>query len=147
MDASMNLKRGFGLVEALVSMFILALLFTGVMMMNYTNHQAALRIATRNEATAIGQRLIDSLQSQGLANIVVGSREITYKGDSTKTTGSAFTREYTCKINVSVDDTTFEGFGTSIPKAKILRAKKIMVDVTWNLGNQTNSINLSTVVQ
>jgi type II secretory pathway pseudopilin PulG len=136
-------QKGFGLVEALASMVILALMFTAVMMLNFSNHQAAVRIANRNEAMQIGHRVIDSLQAQGLAALTVGTTTITKQGDTARTS-VAFRQSYRCSTIVS-SITTSEGFG---PVATpIARAKKIVVFVKWTKGTYTSSINLNTVVE
>jgi|GEM_PF-5440014 len=139
-------KSGFGLVEALASMVILALMFTAVMMLNYSNHQAAMRIATRNEAMQIGHRVIDSLQAEGLSAIDTGTRVLDIAGDTSRTTAAAFRHAFRCSLIVS-NVGSVEGFGAGIPTADIIRAKKIDVYVKWTLSNHTNTINLNTVVE
>lgn len=142
MGSTMNSKMGFGLVEALASMFILALLATAVMTMNYTNHQAALRIATRNEATLVGQRVLDSLQALGVSRVKTDSA--TVRGDSTKTTGKAFNRAY---IWTAVVTPITSSVGPAGLKVQSTRAMKVDLSVRWTLGNRENTINLTTVVE
>lgn len=142
MDRAVKFKKGFGLVEALASMFILALLATAVMMMNYTNHQAALRIATRNEATTIGHRVLDSLQVLGISR--VHSDTGTIRGDSTKTVGKSFDREYHWRATVDTITSTVGPAGLEVTSE---RAKKVDLEVKWKLGVHENLISLSTVVE
>lgn len=137
----MNSKSGFGLVEALASMFILAILFTGVMMMNYTNHQAALRIATRNEAVAVGQRVMDSLQALGVSQVTSANGVII--GDSTKTVGASFNREYRWSAIATDISSTVGPTGLEVTS---VRAKKIDLTVKWTLGTE-HVITLNTVVE
>jgi len=135
-------KSGFGLLESLVSMFVLALMFTAVCMVNISNHNAALRIATRNQATQIGQRVIDSLQSVGLSQVVDST--FTIRGDTLMTVGPAFSYAYTCRVLVT-PDTSVQGVNGS--PINIVRAKKIVLNVDWTLNGHTNTINLNSVVQ
>lgn len=142
MGCAMNSQKGFGLLEALASMFILALLATAVMTMNYTNHQAALRISTRNEATLIAQRVMDSLQVLGVSRVRSDSLDVT--GDSTKTVGAKFNRRY--RWVARVEDVTTTTGPTGIEVTSI-RAKKVNLTVRWTLANRENSITLTTVVE
>lgn len=138
----MKTRRGFGLVEALVAMIILALLFTGVMVMNYSNHKAALRIATRNQATNVGQRVLDSLQVLGLTMVQAGSGTVV--GDSLRTVSGAFRYEY--RWTATVDEMTTTVGPTGL-EATTIRAKKVDLVVRWTLDSHENSISLSTVVE
>lgn len=138
----MNSQKGFGLLEALTSMFILALLATAVMTMNYTNHAAALRISTRNEATMIAQRVMDSLQVLGVSRVISGSGDI--MGDSTKTSGAKFNRVY--RWVATVEDVTTRTGPAGLEVISI-RAKKVNLAVRWTLANRENTITLSTVVE
>jgi Tfp pilus assembly protein PilV len=142
MDSTVRYKKGFGLLEALASMFILALLATAVMVMNYTNHQAALRIATRNEATTIGHRVLDSLQTLGISRVQSGSGSVV--GDSTKTVGKSFDRVYHWRATVTTITSTVGPAGLEVISD---RAKKVDLEVKWKLGVHENLISLSTVVE
>lgn len=135
-------KSGFGLVEVLASMFILALLFMGVTIMNYSNHQAALRIATRNEAMAIGQKVMDSLQTLGVSSVKTDTGVV--DGDIMKTTGTGFNRQYRWYDTV-FEITSTHGFDTDT--VTMVRAKRVKLWVKWNLGTVENKINFETVVE
>ncbi len=140
-------KAGFGLVEALVAMVILALLFTGVMVMNYSNHRAALRIATRNQAIQVGQRVLDSLQVLGLVMVNNDSGEIV--GDTLRTLKGSFCYRYRWRADVDTMLTTVgsEELGPEKLKSTSVRAKKVDLQVRWTLDNHENTISLSTVVE
>ena len=135
-------KAGFGLVEALVAMVILALLFTGVMVMNYSNHRAALRIATRNQAIQVGQRVLDSLQVLGLVMVNDCSGEIV--GDTLRTLKGSFRYRYRWSADV---DTMLTTVGPAGLQSTSVRAKKVDLQVRWILDNHENTISLSTVVE
>ncbi|HSQ42767.1 MAG TPA: hypothetical protein VLM37_10850 [Fibrobacteraceae bacterium] len=140
-------KAGFGLMEALASIFILSLMFLAVSMLNFSNHNTVLRLATRNEATQVGQRILDSLQAVGISSVTGDT--ITVSGDTSralKSTGT-YTRKYVCEWTVKAIYSTGEGT-VADPINSIIRAKKISLSVKWSLNHRdTNTINLSTVVQ
>ena len=135
---------GFGLLEALVSMFVLALMFTAVCMMNYSNHNAALRIATRNEAVSFGNRLLDSLQTLGVSQVDTSLKTVTYIGDTNKTVGAGFTRQYLVSFKGTrlLDTEGIPGYQTVH-----VRAAQVNIGVTWILRNHKDSISISGVVQ
>jgi len=142
--ASHKDSAGFGLIEALASMFILALMFTGVCMMNYSNHQAALRIATRTEAISIGNRVMDSLQALGVSQVDTVWKGDTVMGDTMKTTGSGFSHQYRVAFKGTqiIDSEGIVGH----MRAHI-RAVKVDDTVKWTLNDHENFIVLNGIVQ
>jgi len=137
-----KLRKGFGLIEVMAAMIILALLFTAVMTINFSNHQAALRIATRNEAVTVGQRVLDSLQVLGVSRVTAGTGVVI--GDSMKTVSDRFNRRY--EWTSSVTD-VFSTAGPTGLEVTSLRSRKVDLEVRWILSGHENRITLSTVVE
>ena len=121
-------------------------MFSAVCMMNYSNHNAALRIATRTEATTIGNRVLDSLQTLGVERVVAtaSSSPIPYLGDTTKSFGTGKPRTYNVTVAV---DTLLSSEGTIAVPVNHIRAKKVDISVAWKLGARTNSITINGVVE
>lgn len=152
-----NSKQGFGLVEALAAMFILALMAAGVGIMNYTNHYTAMRIAARTEATQIGQSILDSLEVQGVANVVAGdtfnvqgqmNKARIRNGSNASSVTKNFSRTY--RVQLAIDSVMHsEGVdGTTPINLSHVRSRNISLKVMWTLNTRdTNFITLHSVVQ
>lgn len=61
-------KGGFGIMEVLISAFILGILYAAVSNLQLGNRDSLLRIRSRDGATEVAQNIIDSLGALGLAS-------------------------------------------------------------------------------
>lgn len=61
-------KGGFGIMEVLISAFVLGILYAAVSSLQEGNREALLRIRGRDGATEVAQNIIDSLGALGLAS-------------------------------------------------------------------------------
>ena len=62
-----NGKKGFGIVEVLVSIAVLGFLYAALNHLQTGNRDALLRIRGRDGAIEVAQQVIDSLNNMGLA--------------------------------------------------------------------------------
>ena len=61
-------KGGFGIMEVLLSAFILGILYAAISSLQQGNRESLLRIRGRDGATEVAQNIIDSLGALGLAS-------------------------------------------------------------------------------
>ena len=72
-----RLQAGFGIIEALVSVIILAIIMMAVVQLQVNNRKFMVKTRQRDEATLIARELLDSLQYQGLKTLAsIGSDTI-----------------------------------------------------------------------
>lgn len=150
MDAAVmkRTRGGFGLLEVVASMIILALMSTAIMYLQYGNRQAALRIQARNEATEIGQNVIDSLSALTLAQVQpISDREV-LSNERNLATGGTMRKRYVVNVTVQAqtagETVTIDGhtYGGTVETSK-----EILVDVMFLMGTTPHHINLSAVVK
>ena len=148
MDSSIKLKLGFGLLEIVVSMIVLALVSTSIMMLHYGNRMASLRIQMRNEATEIGQNILDSMSAHALSKLtpivnlqVQGNERHLGTGAKTKRiyTVNASIVPHTVNQAVTIDGVSYGH--------EVNTRSEIVVKVSFPVANSTQSVELSTVVK
>lgn len=81
LDKAFKRRKGFGIVEVLISAVVLGFLYLALMDLQLGNRRALLRIRGRDAAVEVAQLVLDSLQSVGASGIVAkfGS-DTTFKG-------------------------------------------------------------------
>lgn len=146
MDGSLkNCKRaGFGLVEVLASMIIMALMFSAVNLLQKNNYNTALRLQTRNEATQIAQNVLSGLQAVGVNSVRAVSDSVVFGSMYRMNTGEQIRRQYRVTVELephAITDVTAHGSFVHI------YAKSVSVKVNWLLGNHEAEIQLNSVVQ
>jgi prepilin-type N-terminal cleavage/methylation domain-containing protein len=141
-------KQGFGIMEVVVSMVIMALMASAVMYMQYWNRVAALRIQTRNEATQIAQNYLDSLRAQGLASVVAIPHDTVFGSVRNLMGGASVRTKYVVVVSVADQMTSnpINVSGTSYT-ATHSYSKQLNVDVSWVLNKGTYHIKLAGVVE
>lgn len=142
-------KAGFGLLEVVASMIIMALMSTSIMYLHYANRGIALRIQARNEATEIGMNILDSLSALSIHQVEPITDRVVMGSVRNLATGSTTARPYT--VNVTTVDHTVSN-QVSINSANygsnaVLISREILVDVGFKLGDGNFHIKLSGVVK
>lgn len=66
-------QAGFGIIEALVSAIILAIIMMAVVQLQVNNRKFMVKTRQRDEATRIAREFLDSLQYQGLKTLTDGN--------------------------------------------------------------------------
>ena len=139
-------KQGFGIMEIVASMVILAFMFLAVMQMHYVNRVAVIRIQNRNEATQIAKQVADSLSALGIASVGPISNLVVTGSSRAVSINTSDTPSY--RVNVTVDTifaTEQGGTGYSFDHQI---SKRINVTVTWDYTTAApHSISYATVVE
>ena len=172
MDTIMKNKKGFGIMEVLISAVVLGLLYMAVLHMQTGNYEALLRIRGRDGAIEVAQQVIDSLNRIGIAsipdptnhaegdegtideanNLVLELPKISRSWDrGEKVGGGKSTIEYEPVLTVSPTTdytaTNESNYATGANAIKHVYAKQVNVQVSWQFKGSTQSINMSTVIR
>ena len=152
-------RKGFGIVEVLVSAAVLGFLYLAVMQLQLGNRQAALRIRGRDGAVEVAQHVLDSLQALGASGVKSHSNptsDTTYRGlDYVRTwtrqsrLGANVTSSlvYSTEITVKPDTTYRSEDQSSLLSVKHVYAKNVLVKVSWPFKQSIQSISVSGVVR
>ena len=172
MDRIKKNKKGFGIMEVLISAVVLGLLYMAILHMQTGNREALLRIRGRDGAIEVAQQVIDSLNRIGIASIpdestppgdesedkIVGHDYIWKWGPirrswdrGEKVGGGQSTIDYTPTVTVSPTDdytaTNESNYATGANAIKHVYAKQVNVEVSWQFKGSKQSINMSTVIR
>jgi Tfp pilus assembly protein PilV len=158
-------KRGFGIVEVLISAAVLGFMYMAILNMHEGNHDSLLRIRSRDGATEIAQNLIDSLGALGLASlydaklekddagnvkpIIIDPIVRTWEGQP-GAVSNTIKVNYRAEITVSSDDEYKTKTSTRLLGSDSIEhvyAKRLDVKVSWQFKNSTQSITVSGVVR
>ena len=166
MEKNLKNKKGFGIVEVLVSAVVRGLLYMAVRHMQTGNREALLRIRGRDGAIEVAQQVLDSLNRMGLASIPdptsAGSGDEHVKdgnyvwpwdpiqrswdrGD--KVGGGKATINYTPTVTVSPTTEYTATNVSNLESVSHVYAKQVNVQVSWQFKGSTQSINMSTVIR
>lgn len=171
------MKKGFGLLEVLISAVVLGFLIIGLNTLQKGNRESILRVRARDAANAIAQDVIDSLAALGPASVQPGN----YACDLSECIASENCREkrdYLCKkrvfdggagkvempysIKLCVKDASssqtaeeqtdymkaLSNSGVGNFSVKHQFAKQVDVTVNWIFKNNSKqSINMSSVIR
>ena len=66
-------RKGFGIVEVLVSAIVLGFLYLALLNLQVGNRKALLRIRGRDAAVEVAQQVLDSLQANGVTALPVAN--------------------------------------------------------------------------
>lgn len=168
MDRIMKNKKGFGIMEVLISAVVLGLLYMAVLHMQTGNYEALLRIRGRDGAIEVAQQVIDSLNRIGIAsipdptnhaegdegtideanNLVLELPKISRSWDrGEKVGGGKSTIEYEPVLTVSPTTDYTATSESNLESVRHTYAKQVNVQVSWQFKGSTQSINMSTVIR
>lgn len=168
MDRIMKNKKGFGIMEVLISAVVLGLLYMAVLHMQTGNYEALLRIRGRDGAIEVAQQVIDSLNRIGIAsipdptnhaegdegtideanNLVLELPKISRTWDrGEKVGGGKSTIEYEPVLTVSPTTDYTATSESNLESVRHTYAKQVNVQVSWQFKGSTQSINMSTVIR
>lgn len=161
-------KKGFGIMEVLISAVVLGLLYMAVLHMQTGNYEALLRIRGRDGAIEVAQQVIDSLNRIGIAsipdptnhaegdegtideanNLVLELPKISRTWDrGEKVGGGKSTIEYEPVLTVSPTTDYTATSESNLESVRHTYAKQVNVQVSWQFKGSTQSINMSTVIR
>lgn len=146
----MKERKGFGIVEVLISAAVLGFLYLALMNLQLGNRQAVLRIRGRDGAVEVAQQLLDELQTTGAANIPSRpNADTTYKGPDYERAwdGGSRTILYSTEITVKPDEDYRSEQGSTFMTVEHVYAKNVLVKVSWPFMGTTQSISISGVVR
>lgn len=139
MAQTVSNKSGFGLLEVVASILVMAFTVLAINLLQLSNRETVLRIQQRNEASAIAQNVIDSLNAIGITSIYSTSSPFVVVGSPhrMKTTGTTYTKQY--KVSIAAEP--------RFSSEKHIIAQKVDIVVSWKAKETNHSIKVSTVVQ
>lgn len=152
-------KKGFGIVEVLISAAVLGFLYLALLNMQGGNRDALLRIRGRDAAVEVAQQVIDSLKRIGPAALPSNETKVTTIDTLPKISrewerGSGFgggkaVVMYTPEITVMPTQDFYVSKTASNydPNLKHVFAKQVNVKVSWQFKGSTQSINVSGVIR
>ena len=164
-------KKGFGIMEVLVSAVVLGFLYMALLHLQTGNHETMLRIRGRDGAIEVAQQVIDSLNRIGIASIPDNQSAAPAEGDANnkidgdgnyvrplpkvsrswdrgdKVGGGTSTIEYTPIVTVSPTTAYTATSESSLENVSHVYAKQVNVEVSWQFKGSTQSINMSTVIR
>jgi type II secretory pathway pseudopilin PulG len=157
-------RKGFGIVEVLVSAAVLGFLYLAVMQLQLGNRQTLQRIRGRDGAVEVAQLVLDSLQAVGAAAIESARDDETiakmpdYDGnpDYVRTWERCNNQNQDCvvsevkyftKITVMPDNIYFSKDTSLIDSVKHVYAKNVKVDVSWRFKGSIQSVSVSGVIR
>lgn len=151
----MKERKGFGIVEVLVSAAVLGFLYLALLQLQLGNRQSLLRIRGRDGAVEVAQQVLDSLQSIGASGIKSRSNpklDTTYKGldyerSWDRSEGGVITVKYSTELTVKPDSMYFSKDSSALFKVERTYAKNVNVKVSWPFKNSIQSISISGVVR
>ena len=168
LDKAFKRRKGFGIVEVLISAAVLGFLYLALMNLQLGNRQTLLRIRGRDAAVEVAQHVLDSLQSLGASGIPSRpSSDTTLKGvdyvrkwalvsaskDSSgvvsadASRGDSLSIVYSTEITVKPDSAYKSEYSDSLMSVKYVYAKNVMVKVSWPFKGSVQSISVSGVIR
>lgn len=151
----MKERKGFGIVEVLVSAAVLGFLYLALLNLQLGNRQSLLRIRGRDGAVEVAQQVLDSLQSIG----ATGVKSCSKPGSDTTYLGLDYERSwdrgpggksrivYKTQITVKKDQDYAQSEVTGLGTVSHVYAKNVVVKVSWPFKGSTQSIDISGVIR
>ena len=146
-------RKGFGIIEVLISITVLGFLYLALMNLQLGNRQTLLRIRGRDAAVEVAQQVLDSLQSVGASLLPSKPDEdTTFPGPNYVRQwgrGNDYTSvEYFTEVTVQ-PDTTYHSKDSSllVPSLEHVYAKNVKIKVSWRFRGSVQSISTSGVVR
>jgi len=147
------MKKGFGIVEVMVSIVVLGFMYVALSKLQGGNHDAFIRIRGRDGAVEVAQQVLDSLKSMGATAIVSKANADTtiYWNKISRSwdrgLGGKATIEYEPIIKVSPSNEYVAESKSSYGTINHVYAKQVNVTISWKFKGSTQSINVSEVVR
>ncbi len=132
----MNSQKGIGLIEVLIAMFVLAIAFSSVHIMQVNNQRSLNYLEMRDFARVSALQVIDELHLLGAHSIGDGQKVIT---DTLYTTGSG--SNIVKSTTVSWQVTKTDSINGSLSN------KEILVISSWSAKNLSHQISFPIVVK
>ncbi|SHH05080.1 hypothetical protein SAMN05720766_106117 [Fibrobacter sp. UWH9] len=148
-----NAKRGFGIVEVMVSIVVLGFMYVALSKLQGGNHDAFIRIRGRDGAVEVAQRVLDSLKTVGAASITSKANGDTtlFLGDVSlkweRGLGGFATIAYSPRVIVKPTNDYESTARSSYENISHIYAKQVEVQVDWNFKGSAQSINVSGVIR
>jgi prepilin-type N-terminal cleavage/methylation domain-containing protein len=135
-----SLKKGFTLVEVMVSFVVLGFLASVVGGWLYINHWTVVNGEAREQAVFKAQRLIDSLQARGIHGVANMTNQ------SINCTAADDVRTFTCKTTITTKDWVNHPMHP-VDTTKLAISKRIIVDVEWEISSKTRSTRIEGIIE
>jgi prepilin-type N-terminal cleavage/methylation domain-containing protein len=143
------MKKGFGLLEVMISAVVLGFLLVGLNLLQKGNREAVIRIRTRDAAQIIAQDFIDNLSRRGISSVpdnkVDTIIEYEWKGKNgeinSKVTYNLSATVSPVDILKSDESSDYAANNAHIP------AKKVELKVSWPFKNTTMSISEERIIK
>ena len=146
-------RKGFGIIEVLISITVLGFLYLALMNLQLGNRQTLIRIRGRDGAVEVTQQLLDSLQSVGAALLPSKlKKDVTFDGPvyvrSWGRGNDSTSVEYFTQVTVEAD-TMYQSKDSSLFVSSIehVYAKNVKIKVSWKFKGSMQSITTSGVVR
>ena len=156
MEKVLKNKKGFGIMEVLLSAFILGLLYMAILHMQTGNRETLIRIRGRDGAVEVAQQVLDSLNRVGISSIpskidgdtsFVMDRIVRSWDRGSKVGGGHSSIEYTPTVTVSPTNDYVAESASNYESVSHVYAKQVNVKVSWNFKGSTQSIDMSAVIR
>lgn len=155
-DGLVIMKKGFGIVEVMVSIVVLGFMYVALSKLQGSNHDAVLRIRGRDAALEVAQEVLDSLNAKGVATIPVSSISANDTTFELSPVHKSWTRGLGGDVTVA-----FKPIVTVGPSQRYVAhessnydadvkhtyAKFVNVKVEWMFKNSTQSIDVAKVIR
>lgn len=148
-----NAKRGFGIVEVMVSIVVLGFMYVALSKLQGGNHDAFIRIRGRDGAVQVAQEVLDSLRRMGAASIPskVTADTILYCDTIPRQwergLGGFVTIKYAPKVKVAKTSDYETNNGSNYENLSHVYAKDVTVYVDWTFKGSKQSIEVSEVIR
>ena len=149
----MKERKGFGIVEVLISAAVLGFLYLALLNLQLGNRESLIRIRGRDGAVEVAQQVLDSLQAIGARRIISKpSSDTTYNGLDYERTwdrgpGGKSSVVYKTQITVKPHQEYATKEGTELDTIVHVHAKNVVVKVSWPFKGSTQSIDISGVIR
>lgn len=151
----MKERKGFGIVEVLISAAVLGFLYLALLNLQLGNRESLIRIRGRDGAVEVAQQVLDSLQSIGATGVKSCSNpesDTTYDGLSYERSwdrgpGGKSSIVYSTRITVKPDQDYVQQEGTGLGTISHVYAKNVVVKVSWLFKGSTQSVDMSGVIR
>jgi prepilin-type N-terminal cleavage/methylation domain-containing protein len=163
------MKKGFGLIEVLISAVVLGFLIVALNRLQLGNREAILRIRTRDAANMIAQHVLDSLGAVGINSLLIGEdgkiinediddpakgRDYVFGGKDDESTMKFYVKvDYLSSSNPNdlIDGTQHENESTPLTEGNLEPspqfARNVQATVSWRFRNSVQSIKMSKVLR
>lgn len=154
-DGLVIMKKGFGIVEVMVSIVVLGFMYVALSKLQGSNHDAFLRIRGRDGAVEVAQQVMEELRSKGLESIP-SYTEATSTYTLAPITrswerglGGTSTVSYTPTVTISplAEENIATSKSNYAPAIQHVVARLVDVKIEWNFKGSVQSIDMSGVIR